>query len=127
MAPFDAIDKTAFARAASSGASAMKMKSYWPVTIKKSFRIKPHDWNSFLAASRRDGLSLMSPSPLLVQRAKQMYVGIPFYLRPQLYSDHFIVVKPWRALAKIERGPNLSFRSEERRVGKECRSRWSPY
>src|SRR2546425_12005002 len=22
---------------------------------------------------------------------------------------------------------NLSFRSEERRVGKECRSRWSPY
>src|ERR1019366_7205896 len=50
MAPFDAIDKTAFARAASSGASAMKMKSYWPVTMKKSFRIKPHDWNSFLAA-----------------------------------------------------------------------------
>src|ERR1035438_8085295 len=77
MAPFDAIDKTAFARAASSGASAMKMKSYWPVTIKKPFRIKPHDWNSFLAASRRDGLSLMSPSPLLVHRAKQMYVGIP--------------------------------------------------
>ena len=22
---------------------------------------------------------------------------------------------------------NLAFRSEERRVGKECRSRWSPY
>ena len=22
---------------------------------------------------------------------------------------------------------DLSFRSEERRVGKECRSRWSPY
>ena len=22
---------------------------------------------------------------------------------------------------------NLRFRSEERRVGKECRSRWSPY
>ena len=22
---------------------------------------------------------------------------------------------------------NISFRSEERRVGKECRSRWSPY
>src|ERR1035441_10531537 len=50
MAPFDAIDKTAFARAASSGASAMKMKSYWPITIKKSFKIKPHDWNSVLAA-----------------------------------------------------------------------------
>ena len=27
---------------------------------------------------------------------------------------------------KIGRGPS-SLRSEERRVGKECRSRWSPY
>src|SRR3712207_9594087 len=26
-----------------------------------------------------------------------------------------------------ERGEDGSFRSEERRVGKECRSRWSPY
>ena len=25
------------------------------------------------------------------------------------------------------RGPALIIRSEERRVGKECRSRWSPY
>ena len=24
-------------------------------------------------------------------------------------------------------GPEISTRSEERRVGKECRSRWSPY
>ena len=24
-------------------------------------------------------------------------------------------------------GPNAKLRSEERRVGKECRSRWSPY
>ena len=23
--------------------------------------------------------------------------------------------------------PDLEYRSEERRVGKECRSRWSPY
>ena len=27
----------------------------------------------------------------------------------------------------IERGQTLHERSEERRVGKECRSRWSPY
>ena len=25
------------------------------------------------------------------------------------------------------RGVNIDLRSEERRVGKECRSRWSPY
>ena len=24
-------------------------------------------------------------------------------------------------------GDDIEFRSEERRVGKECRSRWSPY
>ena len=31
-------------------------------------------------------------------------------------------------LSKIEAaGCNKSLRSEERRVGKECRSRWSPY
>ena len=31
-----------------------------------------------------------------------------------------------RVLA-MERHPNSDHRSEERRVGKECRSRWSPY
>ena len=29
---------------------------------------------------------------------------------------------PWRTVRK-----NVELRSEERRVGKECRSRWSPY
>ena len=28
---------------------------------------------------------------------------------------------------KIEVVPTKPYRSEERRVGKECRSRWSPY
>ena len=27
----------------------------------------------------------------------------------------------------VNKGEFLSIRSEERRVGKECRSRWSPY
>ena len=30
-------------------------------------------------------------------------------------------------LGKPKNGPEAKFRSEERRVGKECRSRWSPY
>ena len=29
--------------------------------------------------------------------------------------------------AMVEQGTYQSMRSEERRVGKECRSRWSPY
>ena len=28
---------------------------------------------------------------------------------------------------EIDGKPNYNYRSEERRVGKECRSRWSPY
>ena len=35
---------------------------------------------------------------------------------------------PWRGLCRSARQPPpASSRSEERRVGKECRSRWSPY
>jgi len=30
-------------------------------------------------------------------------------------------------LARDQGAPMVSLRSEERRVGKECRSRWSPY
>ena len=33
----------------------------------------------------------------------------------------------WRALAASEPERPPPYRSEERRVGKECRSRWSPY
>jgi hypothetical protein len=33
---------------------------------------------------------LMFSSPLLVQRAKQINVGILFYFRAQLYSDQFV-------------------------------------
>ena len=31
------------------------------------------------------------------------------------------------ALEDIPQGHKMAVRSEERRVGKECRSRWSPY
>src|SRR5688572_33108655 len=33
----------------------------------------------------------------------------------------------WGSGYDLERAAELSDRSEERRVGKECRSRWSPY
>src|SRR3712207_7055409 len=35
--------------------------------------------------------------------------------------------RPWTAHAAFGTGPAHRARSEERRVGKECRSRWSPY
>ena len=43
-------------------------------------------------------------------------------------SEHIAWCKE-RALYYCDQGdlPNAFARSEERRVGKECRSRWSPY
>ena len=53
------------------------------------------------------------------------------------YADYFrfcFVRNPWDRVVscyveKIKQDPDYTtrFRSEERRVGKECRSRWSPY
>ena len=46
----------------------------------------------------------------------------------QIYS---VGNEPVNALTNIsfaiEKGEFIAVRSEERRVGKECRSRWSPY
>ena len=36
-------------------------------------------------------------------------------------------ITPWKILAIICAVVMIVSRSEERRVGKECRSRWSPY
>ena len=41
--------------------------------------------------------------------------------RPAFHSDYFLTDEELSKLLKVSR------RSEERRVGKECRSRWSPY
>ena len=44
--------------------------------------------------------------------------------RKRLDSNRFVI----RAIGEALKGNHsISFRSEERRVGKECRSRWSPY
>src|SRR5258708_30990033 len=50
-----------------------------------------------------------------------------------LYPPLIVYVRRWfdrrrgTALALISSGQYIAGRSEERRVGKECRSRWSPY
>src|SRR2546430_4128255 len=49
---------------------------------------------------------------------KQKYRKVDFKRRKRGVSAEVI---------GIEYDPNRSARSEERRVGKECRSRWSPY
>ena len=41
--------------------------------------------------------------------------------------NYVIVKKGGKAGEKVEKHNHPEARSEERRVGKECRSRWSPY
>ena len=42
------------------------------------------------------------------------------------YGDAFLFCGP-EGVCLLDTGSGLAERSEERRVGKECRSRWSPY
>ena len=49
------------------------------------------------------------------------YPGGLWYYEPHTYQPYRYV------LGRVGRRPLVCIRSEERRVGKECRSRWSPY
>ena len=52
-----------------------------------------------------------------------------FFLAMKIVIGNDIIVPAWYefTILKVQRPHNWSCRSEERRVGKECRSRWSPY
>ena len=42
-------------------------------------------------------------------------------------EDYFSEINPGELFRLLPDNANKIYRSEERRVGKECRSRWSPY
>src|SRR2546427_10141215 len=48
-------------------------------------------------------------------------------MRDALWSRAVDVFSGWTKAPAAAAHPRFSSRSEERRVGKECRSRWSPY
>src|SRR5712692_10986852 len=53
--------------------------------------------------------------------AMEAFGGATFETQLLIHED------PWDFLRKLNKAtPNTQIRSEERRVGKECRSRWSP-
>ena len=63
---------------------------------------------------------------------KTFYITTPiYYPSDKLHIGHSYTTVACDALARFKRmqGYDVMFltRSEERRVGKECRSRWSPY
>src|SRR2546430_15013471 len=56
------------------------------------------------------------------QVCKRQFLGGLGALTPEEFSRMLIAYEPVWAI-----GTDRTARSEERRVGKECRSRWSPY
>ena len=67
---------------------------------------------------------------LKAAREKQQltYMGTPIRLTADRSADILQARREWQDIFKVMKGKNLQpRRSEERRVGKECRSRWSPY
>ncbi|HAF71370.1 TPA: hypothetical protein DCL37_08560 [Candidatus Acetothermia bacterium] len=75
----------------------------------------------------------------VLERARRVRIWAPWvmegYLRPRAAKAELVLVKGPRRLGEplwstgtMGRGvKEHGLRSEERRVGKECRSRWSPY
>src|SRR5256886_2796341 len=87
--------------------------------IARKFRLRPveliaalYECRSILKASRR--LNLTQPTLTKALQDVEATLGLPLFERSN------------RGLAPTPYG-EIFARSEERRVGKECRSRWSPY
>src|SRR5256885_7992066 len=72
------------------------------------------DWSSDVCSSDL----MMSAGPGTVERLRLTVPGPADIIAPMTTSAWDVVVVG---------GGNAAMRSEERRVGKECRSRWSPY
>src|SRR5260221_3302667 len=87
------------------------------------------DWSSDVCSSDlRDGAFLANYANINLSDAINRLPGIS---RVQIFGAGQYAMRIWvrpDQLAKLNiTVPEIINRSEERRVGKECRSRWSPY
>src|SRR2546430_8568807 len=75
-------------------------------------------WVSFFFFQAEDGIRDLTVTGVQT-------CALPISIRPRAICESSIVqLEP---LVVYPIFPTVSVRSEERRVGKECRSRWSPY
>src|SRR5258706_8253682 len=78
------------------------------------------DWSSDVCSSDLGTLNRISTLSLHPAREHGLEVRRLVFTSDHGYFDVF-------ERRRFEPVMKLAFRSEERRVGKECRSRWSPY
>jgi len=71
-----------------------------------------------------DGIALRSPTALTLEHVAAFVDDVVTVSDDEITSAMLLLLE--RAKAVVEPAPRGG-RSEERRVGKECRSRWSPY
>ena len=86
--------------------------------------IAPH-----LKSGRLRALAVTSaqPSELTPGLPTVAASGVPGYESVAMFGIQAPAQTPADILNRIQREVARALRSEERRVGKECRSRWSPY
>src|SRR2546422_2142893 len=83
------------------------------------------DWSSDVCSSDLWGLFNQLLWPVWLEVALSVVVlDLAIYLQHRLF--HYAPVL-WRLHRMHHADLDVDVRSEERRVGKECRSRWSPY
>ena len=90
---------------------------------------------------KKTGIMTDSHSGILENEASKLGIAVlpmPFYIDEKLYregvdisrEEFYEMLRKGADVATSQPSPptmSSSRRSEERRVGKECRSRWSPY
>src|SRR3989449_7617319 len=86
----------------------------FPALVRQLLDGKEHDEPPAGVAYRKDNAIRFKPSPHLFTEFNKT--------GPPDYDDYFELLEQ----LDPQRSQSLN-RSEERRVGKECRSRWSPY
>src|SRR6201995_4805417 len=111
-----------------------------------SSRVEPWSKTTHRAAKPRSASSHASRAPLLTRAAgspwglavSDMVLGRLLDMPTESLTDGVSPASParwlseeeqraWRAYIRLAQLLMRRLRSEERRVGKECRSRWSPY
>jgi len=78
------------------------------------------DLDAALESAQREAQSAFGDARMLIEK----YVGHPRHIELQVFADRAVRIGPAPASQSYL---SIPARSEERRVGKECRSRWSPY
>src|SRR3712207_9361175 len=75
------------------------------------------------------GVTGVQTCALPILNVKSVYLGCKYAVPPMIAQGGGVIVNTASVagMVGIVKRASYSARSEERRVGKECRSRWSPY